>query len=414
MGGNIEAAYRIAGERYAGLGVDVEAALAQMARIPLSLHCWQGDDVAGFEIKDGGVSGGIQSTGNHPGKARNIAQLREDIAFVKRQLPGPLKLNLHASYIDCPHKVERNAIAPEHFFGWVDWARAHDFGLDFNGTFFDHPKSALTLTSPDEAVRAYWIEHAVASRRIGEYFGRELGKRCCLNLWIPDGSKDTPADLAAPRARLLDSLDKIFAHKVERAHLFEGVECKLFGIGSESYVAGSHEFYLAYAVKNGLGLTLDTGHFHPTESVADKISSVLFFVEGIILHLSRGVRWDSDHVLTLSDETLAIGREVARNHARVNVGLDFFDASINRIAAWVIGARNAQKAILSGLLTPFAALAEAEGAGNLARRLALYEEVRTLPLGAVWDMYCERLGVAPGLEWLEGVEAYEREVLLRR
>lgn len=411
---NIKQNYEIARERYAEMGVDTEAALKKLDKIPLSLHCWQGDDVAGFEKTKSAMSGGIQATGNHPGRARTLVELRKDLEKAMSFIPGPLKVNLHANYIDSKKRVERDEIAPEHFKSWVDWAKQQKIGLDFNGTFFAHPLSDKTLTSPDEKIRKFWIDHAKAARKIGAYFGKELKQTAAVNLWIPDGEKDTPADLTAPRARLLDSLNKIFKDKYAAANLFDAMECKLFGIGAESYTAGSHEFYMGYAVKNQLGITLDTGHFHPTECVSDKISSLLLFVPAILLHLSRGVRWDSDHVLTLSDEIYAIGREVARYADRIYVGLDYFDASINRIAAWVIGARNAKKAILAGLLTPFAKLAAAENRGNLAERLALYEENRVLPLGAVWDYYCEIHDAAVNGEWIADVNKYEDTVLRKR
>ena len=310
--------------------------------------------------------------------------------------------------------MERDEIAPEHYRSWVDWAKAQKIGLDFNGTFFGHPLSAKTLTSPDEKIRKFWIDHGKAARKIGAYFGKELKQKAVVNLWIPDGDKDTPANLAAPRARLRDSLDQVFKDKYPAAALQDVMESKLFGIGAESYTPGSHEFYMGYAVKHGLGICLDTGHFHPTECVSDKISALLMFVPAVLLHLSRGVRWDSDHVLTLSDEVLAIGREIARCPGRVHVGLDYFDASINRVAAWVIGARNAKKALLAGLLTPFARLEKAEAEGNLGERLALYEENRVMPLGAVWDYYCELHDVAVNGEWIAAANKYEKTVLLKR
>lgn len=412
---NVNAAFELACERYAELGVDVKKALEILDSIPVSLHCWQGDDVGGFEVTEaGGSGGGIQATGNHPGKARNIGELRADLEQTIKYIPGPLKLNLHAIYLESDKPVGRDEIAPEHFSGWVDWAKANDMGLDFNGSFFAHPKSDLTLSSPDDSIRKFWIDHAVASRNIAEYFGKELGKKCAINLWIPDGSKDTPADLMAPRQRLKDSLDVIFKNELDEKAIFEAMECKLFGIGSESYVVGSHEFYMGYALKNNKGLCLDTGHFHPTESVADKISSSLLYVNEILLHLSRGVRWDSDHVLTLTEEVLAIGRQIAQFHERIHVGLDFFDASINRPCAWAIGARNAKKAILYGLLMPQKKLLEAENSGNFGARLALLEETKTLPLGAIWDHYCQKNNTPDGINWMEDAMKYERDVLLKR
>ncbi len=415
MGYDIKAAFELSKERYAELGVDAEKALSTLDKIPVSLHCWQGDDVGGFELTEaGGTGGGIQATGNHPGKARTIAELRQDLEETMKYIPGPLKVNLHAIYLECDKPVGRDEIKPEHFAGWVDWAKQNSLGLDFNGSFFAHPKSDLTLSSPDENIRKFWIDHAIASRNIAEYFGKELGKRCAINLWIPDGSKDVPADLLAPRQRLLESLDTIFAKKLDESKVFEAMECKLFGIGSESYVVGSHEFYMGYAVKNNKGLCLDTGHFHPTESVADKISSCLLFVDEILLHLSRGVRWDSDHVLTLTEEVMAIGREIALHHERMHVGLDFFDASINRPTAWAVGARNARKAILYGLLMPKEKLAAAENSGNFGARLALLEESKTLPLGAIWDYYCLKNNIPASNEWLDKAMKYEQDVLFKR
>src|ERR687885_476856 len=343
--GELHDAYRLAQERYAALGVDTDRALATLGQVALSLHCWQGDDVAGFESPDAELTGGIATTGNYPGKARTADELRRDLDRAYSLIPGNHRLNLHAIYAETGGTaVPRNELRPEHFAGWVDWAKANRHGLDFNPTCFSHPlsESGFTLASYDPQVRQFWIEHCIACRRIGEYFGRELGTPCVTNIWIPDGFKDTPVDRAAPRLLLKDSLDQILAVPIDRRYNLDAVESKLFGLGSESYVVGSHEFYLGYAIRKHILLCLDSGHFHPTETLADKISSVLMYVDGVVLHISRGVRWDSDHVVTLTEEVQAILREVVHGGflEHVHIGTDYFDASINRIAAWVIGARN--------------------------------------------------------------------------
>ncbi len=414
-------AYAAARDTYAALGVDVEAALATLAATPISLHCWQGDDVGGFEKADATLSGGgIQATGNYPGKARTLDQLRQDLDLVYKLLPGRHRLNLHAIYADFAGKpVDRDAIEPKHFASWVDWALDRKLhGLDFNPSNFSHPKSAeATLSHPDKKIRQFWIDHCAASRRIGAHFGKKLGTRTVTNVWIPDGSKDTPFDRAAPRARLADSLDQVFAEKLNAKHHLDAVESKLFGIGAESYTVGSHEFYLGYALKRGdVAYCLDAGHFHPTESLADKISSVLQFAPALLLHVSRGVRWDSDHVVVSDDPTRAIFEELVRGGflGRTAIGLDYFDASINRIAAWVIGTRAAQKSLLSALLEPAARLREAEKSGNHALRLALFEESRALPLGPVWDEFCRRHDTPAGLRFMDEIATYERTVLSRR
>ena len=409
-------AYHLAKERYAALGVDVDDVLTRLEKVSISLHCWQGDDVTGFENPEGQLSGGIAATGNYPGKARNPDELRKDLDLVYKLLPGSHRLNLHAIYIESDQKVERNAIEPRHFSSWVDWARAGGHGLDFNPTCFSHPLAAdgFTLSHPDPAIRQFWIEHCIASRRIGNYFGRELGTPAVTNLWIPDGFKDTPADRSTPRRLLLDSLDQIMAEKL--AHNYDAVEPKLFGIGSESYVTGSMEFYTAYAVKNDILLTLDSGHFHPTESVADKISSLLLYLDRILLHVSRGVRWDSDHVVTYTDDLQAIMQEIVRADAqeRVHIGLDYFDASINRIAAWTIGARNTLKALLTAFLEPQALLNQYEAGNNYSDRLALQEELKFMPACAVWDYYCQQKGVPVGMEFMQEIHDYEKRVLSLR
>jgi len=411
----IEKAYEAGKQRYAELGVDTDRAIEKLSTIALSLHCWQGDDVGGFEHGQQDLgSGGIMATGAYPGKARTAEQLRADIEKALSLIPGKHRLNLHAMYAEPGKKIERNELDAGHFAAWIDWARANGLGMDFNGTFFAHPKAetGFTLSSADEGIRRFWVEHGIACRRIGAAMGRALGTPCVTNMWIPDGSKDIPADRKGPRERLKKSLDEMFAEKLDKRHLLDCVESKLFGIGSECYVVGSHEFYLGYAVANKVLLCLDTGHFHPTEVVSDKISAVLSFVERILLHLSRGVRWDSDHVVILSDELRSLAAELVRGDylERTHIGLDFFDASINRIAAWVIGARCVIKALLAALLEPTALLQRAEAEGDFTTRLAMLEEIKTLPFGAVWDYYCIRQDVPPQQNWLKEVRDYEAKV----
>jgi L-rhamnose isomerase len=415
----ISKGYEWARERYADLGVSTDAALDALRRIPISLHCWQGDDVGGFENDEGLTGGGIQATGNYPGKARNADELRADLDKALSLIPGKHRVNLHAIYAETHGRpVERDQLGPEHFTAWIDWARSRGLGLDFNGTFFSHPRAAggFTLSSRDEGVRRFWVEHGIACRKIGAAFGQALGSACITNVWIPDGFKDTPVDRKTPRALLKRSLDEIFSEKLDPRHHLDAVESKLFGIGSESYVVGSHEFYLGYAIANKKLLCLDSGHFHPTEGIADKISSVLTWLDAVLLHVSRGVRWDSDHVVVLSDDLRAIAEEVVRGDflGRVHIGLDFFDASINRVAAWVIGTRCMLKALLLALLEPTQTLRELEAAGDYTARLALLEELKTLPAGAVWDAYCQTQGVPVGPRWLDEVRTYERDVLARR
>jgi len=411
-------AFGIASERYAKSGVDVRKALTRLARIPISLHCWQGDDVGGFENTEFSLGGGLVATGNYPGKSRTPKELRSDVEKALSLIPGKHRFALHASYAETQGQhVDRNEVAPEHFRGWIDWARQNGLGLDLNPTFFSHPKAAdgFTLSHPDQSIRQFWIEHGIACRKIGAAMGKALGTPCITNLWIPDGYKDTPADRKGPRERLVESLDSIFKSALSQKFNLDSVEPKLFGIGSESYVVGSHEFYLGYATTRKKLLTLDSGHYHPTESVADKISSVLQFLPEIMLHVSRGVRWDSDHVVTLTDDLQAIAREIVANDYldRVHIGLDYFDASINRIAAWVIGARNMLRALLIALLEP-PAIKAAERAGDHTSRLALQEEAKTLPFAAVWDHYCESKSVPVGSDWLAEVKNYERQVLRHR
>lgn len=416
---NVESAYRLARERYAAAGVDTDRALERLAQIPVSLPCWQGDDVGGFERRGGAPGGGLLATGQYPGKARTPEELRADAAKAFSLIPGRHRFNLHACYGEFGRrKVDRNEIEPEHFRNWIAWARSLGIGLDFNPTCFSHPKAASgwTLSHPDKAIRRFWIEHCRRCRRTGAHMGEALGSPAVTNLWIPDGMKDTPADRRGPRERLAESLDEIFSQRLDPRHLLDSVEGKLFGIGVESYTVGAHEFYLGYAVKHQLWVCLDTGHYHPTESVADKISSVLCFVPGIVLHLSRGVRWDSDHVVVLNDELLAIAQELVRGDylGRTRIGLDYFDASINRVAAWVIGARNVLRALLFALLEPSERYRQRELAGDYTARLALMEEAKTLPFGAVWDFYCLRQGVPVGEAWVEEVRRYEKDVLNRR
>jgi L-rhamnose isomerase len=414
---SIDKAFELARERYAELGVDAQRALTVLRQIPISLHCWQTDDVAGFENAMG-ATGGIQATGNYPGKARTADEVRQDLDQVTRLLPGRHRLALHAIYGETGgRKVPRDEVAPEHFSRWIEWAKRSEMGLDFNPTFFSHENAAdgFTLAHRDEGIRKFWVRHGIACRKIGEAFGRALGTPCVTNVWIPDGYKDTPADRQTPRERLHKSLDEIFAQPIDPKFHLDAVESKLFGIGSESYVVGSHEFYLGYAIQKGVLLTLDAGHYHPTEGIADKISSVLLYVPEILLHVSRGVRWDSDHVVTLNDDLRSIAEEIVRcGHQKVHVGLDFFDASINRIAAYVIGTRAMLKALLLGLLQPSEKLRSLETAGDFTGRLALMEELKSFPVGAVWDYYCQQQGVPVGNAWLEDVRAYEREVLTRR
>ncbi len=415
----IEKAYALAKERYGAIGVDTDQALATLSQIPISLHCWQGDDVSGFENPDAELGGGIAATGNYPGKARNAEELRRDLDKAYSLIPGTHRLNLHAIYAEtCGERVERNELQPEHFSAWADWAKDGGHGIDFNPTCFSHPlaEDGFTLTSYDEGVRRFWIEHCIACREIGAYFGRKLDTPCVTNIWIPDGYKDTPVDRKEPRRLLKTSLDEILSADVDRRYNLDAVESKLFGIGSESYVVGSHEFYLGYAATNDVLLCLDSGHFHPTEVISDKLSSVLFFVDEVLLHVSRGVRWDSDHVVTLTDELQAITQEVVRGNFldRVHIGLDFFDASINRIAAWVIGTRNALRALLMALLEPTETMRELEISGDYTMRLAMLEELKGLPFGAVWDAFCLQQGVPVGISFMDEIRAYEEQELKKR
>jgi L-rhamnose isomerase len=415
----VRLAYDLAKERYSALGVDADRTLATLEKVSISLHCWQGDDVGGLETPGGELGGGLATTGNYPGKARNAHELRQDLDVVYGLLPGSHRLNLHAIYAETGGvKVERDQLGPEHFSAWKDWAQANGHGLDFNPTCFSHPKAedGFTLSHRDPAIRRFWIDHCKACRKIGAYFGRELGTPAVTNIWIPDGYKDTPVDRTAPRLLLQESLDAIFAEKIDPSFNLDAVEPKLFGLGSESYVAGSMEFYSAYAITRGKLLTLDAGHFHPTETIADKISSLLIFLDALLLHVSRGVRWDSDHVVTFDDHLQAIAQEIVRAEAlnRVHIGLDYFDASINRLAAWTIGARNTLRALLYALLEPHDLLRRLEIEGDFSGRLALFEELKAMPANAVWDYYCMEKDVPIGVAFMDVIRKYEADELVKR
>lgn len=412
-------AYTFARERFAELGVDAEAALRSMADYPISMHCWQGDDVGGFESPGDAPGGGLAVTGNYPGRARTADELRADATVALSLIPGKQRFNLHALYAETGGEtVGREALEPKHFQGWIDWAKEHGLGLDFNPSYFAHPlaESGTTLSNPDPGVRDFWVAHGIASRRIGAAMGEAVGSPCVTNFWAPDGAKDTPFDRKGPRERLLASLDAIFEEAIDPSKNVDAVESKLFGIGAESYTVGSHEFYLGYAASRQKVLCLDTGHFHPTEVVSDKLSAVFCWVPEVLLHVSRGVRWDSDHVVTLGDELRALAHEIVRGGygPRVHIGLDFFDATINRVAAWVIGVRATQKAFLEALLEPVDKLREAEREGDLTARLALMEEYKSLPIGAVWDEHCRRHDTPCGEAWLDVVRRHEHDVLSKR
>jgi L-rhamnose isomerase len=416
---NVEQSYSLARQRYTELGVDTEEAMRRLSAIRLSLHCWQGDDVGGFESTQLDIGGGLAVTGNYPGKARTADELRGDLERALSLIPGRHRVNLHASYAETGgQQVARSELNASHFQRWIEWAQEHQLGLDFNPTFFAHELATdgLTLTHPDPKVRRFWIEHGSAARRIGASMGKALGTPCITNVWIPDGSKDSPVDRRTPRELLTESLDQVFSEPLDPRHNLDAVEAKLFGLGSESYVVGSHEFYLGYAITRKKVLCLDAGHYHPTEVISDKISSVLQYVDRLLLHVSRGVRWDSDHVVTLTDELQAIAQELVRGKFldRVYIGLDFFDASINRVAAWVIGARSTLKALLMALLEPLPELKQWEESGDRTSRLAMFEELKTLPFGAVWDYFCLKNDVPVGLNWLDDIRRYEREILSQR
>lgn len=411
---NFEEAKKLYGQH----GINVDEILTELERIKISIHCWQGDDVRGFLFRDQELSGGISVTGEYPGAAGTPDQLRADLEKAMSLIPGSHKVNLHAIYADTDETVDLDQLEPRHFQSWVDWAKEQGIGLDFNPTCFSHDKSkdGFTLSHADPAIRQFWIEHCKASRRIGAYFGEQLGQTCVTNIWVPDGYKDMPVDRMAPRQRLKDSLDEIFAEAINPVWNLDAVESKLFGLGSEAYVVGSHEFYMGYGIRNNKLICLDAGHFHPTESIAGKLSSLALFTDGLLLHVSRPMRWDSDHVVIMDDELIEIGRELVRNNLLevTHIGLDFFDASINRIAAWVIGTRNTIKALLRAKLEPVDRLKQAELEGDYTTRLAISEEFKSYPFGAVWDYYCERMGVPVREEWLSEVKRYEQDVLLKR
>ncbi len=415
----VTAAYALARERYAALGVDTEQAMQALSGVAISMHCWQGDDVGGFENTGEALSGGIAATGNYPGKARTADELRSDLDMAYSLIPGRHRLNLHAIYAETGGKqVDRDALEPAHFANWIDWAKANSHGLDFNPTLFSHPMAAsgFTLSSYDSGIRKYWIDHCIACRRIGAAFGEALGTPCITNIWIPDGFKDSPMDRYAPRVLLMGALDQILEQDIDPKFNLDAVEGKLFGLGAESYTVGSHEFYMGYAISRRILLCLDAGHFHPTETIADKLSAALLYVPEVLLHVSRGVRWDSDHVVTFSDDLQSITQEIVRGGFldRVHIGLDYFDASINRVAAWAIGSRNTLKALLMALLEPDEQLRTMEQHGDYTGRLALLEELKGMPFGAVWDAYCLKQGVPVGAEIINAVKGYESKVLAGR
>lgn len=414
---NVKERYESAKELYAAIGVDTDQAMKALAKIPISMHCWQGDDVLGFD-REGDLSGGIQTTGNYPGKARNPEELMADIDKALSLIPGKHRINLHASYaiFEEGEWADRNALKPEHFKKWVEFAKQRGLGLDFNPTCFSHPLAEnATLSSEDETIRRFWIDHCIACLKISQYFAEQLGMPCAMNIWVPDGFKDIPADRTAPRARLKDSLDQILATDYDRSKVLVAVESKVFGIGMESYTVGSHEFYMNYAAQNHVMCLLDSGHFHPTEMISDKISSMLLFSDQVALHVSRPVRWDSDHVVLFDDETREIAKEIVRNDPkRVLLALDFFDASINRISAWVTGMRNMQKSLLYGLLMPNQKLAALQEKRNFTELMMQQEELKTYPMGAVWDYFCESQGVPVKEAWFKEVKAYEEEITSKR
>ncbi|WP_059102625.1 L-rhamnose isomerase [Shouchella shacheensis] len=411
--------FEFAKKDYEAWGIDLKEAFETVKKVPISVHCWQGDDLKGTEVVQNELSGGIDVTGNHPGAARNGDELRADLEKALSLIPGKHRINLHAMYAETNGvAVERDELEPKHFQKWVDWAKKHDLGLDFNPTVFGHPKSddGLTLSHPDPAIRRFWIDHCKASRKIGEHFGKELGTPSLVNIWVPDGFKDTPSDRLTPRRRLKESLDEIYSDVYDENHVLDAVESKLFGIGSEAYVVGSHEFYMNYANQNNKLCLLDTGHFHPTEVVSNKLSAMLLFHDQLALHVSRPVRWDSDHVVAYDDELREIAQELVRNDSldQVLIGLDFFDASINRVAAWAIGTRNMVKALLYAALLPHDHLKKLQDEGRFTERFALQEQFKTYPFGEVWDEYCRQQSTPIEREWLDIVKRYEEDVQLKR
>jgi L-rhamnose isomerase len=409
--------YEIAREVFGEWGVDTEAAIVRLATIPISVHCWQGDDVVGFEKRSGSLGGGIQATGNHPGRARTPDELRADLEFAYAMIPGSHRLNLHAFYLDTDETPDRDEVEYRHFEPWVDWAKDQNIGLDFNPTFFAHEKADdnLTLSHPDGSIRDFWIEHGRRSREIAARMGQELGSAVVNNIWVPDGSKDIPVDRFAARKRLEASLDEMIAAPFDKAHMLDAVESKLFGIGVEAMTVGSHEFYLGYAIRKGTVLCLDMGHFHPTENIADKLSAVALSVDELLLHVSRPMRWDSDHVILLNDDILQMAQELvfADLLGRTHIGLDFFDATISRTAAWVIGTRNMQKALMRALLLPQAKLKAAEEKLDFTTRLILTEELKDLPFAAVWAEFCARLEVPTGAALIADLDTYQMSVATR-
>lgn len=409
--------YEDAKEIYANIGIDVDAVLEKLAQVKISLHCWQGDDVRGF-LRNEELSGGISVTGNYPGAARTPQELRMDLEKALSLIPGKHKVNLHAIYADVDEKIDVDQLEQKHFLSWVEWAKEQGVGLDFNPTCFSHPnfQDGFTISHPNSEIRNFWIKHCKAARKISEYFGKELKQTCVTNFWFPDGFKDVPIDRMAPRKRMREALDEVFAEKIDPQYNVDAVESKLFGIGSESYVVGSHEFCLGYALKNGKAICLDAGHFHPTETISNKLSAIALFDTEILLHVSRPVRWDSDHVVIMDDELQEIAKELVRNDllGNTHIGLDYFDASINRIAAWIIGARNMVKALLRAMLEPTEILRDAEAKGDFTTRLVMLEELKSYPFGAVWDYYCEKMEVPVRESWLVDVKQYETDILLNR
>ncbi|WP_274657051.1 L-rhamnose isomerase [Streptococcus equinus] len=414
----ITKAYEAAKARYAAVGVDTDAVLEKLQNVKISMHCWQGDDVKGFLTPNGELTGGIMSTGNYPGAAHTPDELRADLEKAYSLIPGKHKLNLHAIYLDTDETVDLDEIEPKHYEKWVNWAKEQGIGLDFNPTFFSHPmmKDGFTLSHPDKSVRDFWIEHGKRSRRVAEYFGKELGETCYTNFWVPDGFKDNPIDRLAPRKRLMESLDEIFSEEIDEKYNVDTVESKLFGLGAEAYTVGSHEFYMGYGLTRHKTILLDAGHFHPTEVISNKISSLALFSNRLMLHVSRPVRWDSDHVVIMDDELQEIAKEIVRNDLleRTAIGLDFFDGTINRIAAWVVGTRNTQKALLKAMLEPTQNLKDLENHFDFTSRLVLTEELKDFPYSDVWNYFCLKNNVPVGLDWFEEVKEYEAKILAER
>lgn len=414
----ITKAYEAAKARYAAVGVDTDAVFEKLQNVKISMHCWQGDDVKGFLTPNGELTGGIMSTGNYPGAAHTPDELRADLEKAYSLIPGKHKLNLHAIYLDTDETVDLDEIEPKHYEKWVNWAKEQGIGLDFNPTFFSHPmmKDGFTLSHPDKSVRDFWIEHGKRSRRVAEYFGKELGETCYTNFWVPDGFKDNPIDRLAPRKRLMESLDEIFSEEIDETYNVDTVESKLFGLGAEAYTVGSHEFYMGYGLTRHKTILLDAGHFHPTEVISNKISSLALFSNRLMLHVSRPVRWDSDHVVIMDDELQEIAKEIVRNDLleRTAIGLDFFDGTINRIAAWVVGTRNTQKALLKAMLEPTQNLKDLENHFDFTSRLVLTEELKDFPYSDVWNYFCLKNNVPVGLDWFEEVKEYETKILAER